>query len=90
MDIGSSRTTLWPGVVVSTFSLSPPEAEAGRALSSRPAWSTRQPNLPRETLSPKTNQPNKQTDKKKKKLLKQPTLKGSSAKYTHGHDAGEF
>jgi hypothetical protein len=30
----------WPGVVAHTFNPSTPEAEAGRFLSLRPAWST--------------------------------------------------
>jgi hypothetical protein len=65
-----------PGMVVHGFNPSTQEAEAGRFLSSRPAWSTKwvpgQPGLYRETLSRKTkqssnqptNQPNKQTNKK--------------------------
>jgi major histocompatibility complex class I len=36
----SNRKTLEPGVVVHTFNPSTREAEAGRFLSSRPAWST--------------------------------------------------
>jgi hypothetical protein len=51
-------------MVAHTFNPSTWEAEAGRSLSSRPAWSTKwvpgQPGLHRETLSRKT--------KKKKKL----------------------
>jgi hypothetical protein len=61
------------GMVVHAFNPSTREAEAGRFLSSRPAWSTKwvlaQPGIHRETLSrktkqSKTNQPNKQTNKK--------------------------
>jgi hypothetical protein len=54
-----------PGMVVHAFNPSTREAEAGRFLSSRPAWSTKrvpgQPGLHRETLSRKTN---KQTNKR--------------------------
>jgi hypothetical protein len=59
--------------VAHAFNPSTPEAEAGRFLSLRPAWSTRQPGLHRETLSRKnqktkpnqpTNQPNKKTKMK--------------------------
>jgi hypothetical protein len=53
------------------------EAEAGRFLSSRPAWSTEwvpgQPRLHRETLSQKTN---KQTNKQKNKQTKKERKKG--------------
>jgi hypothetical protein len=63
----------WPcqsGVVVHAFNSSTREAEAGRFLSSRPAWSTEwvpgQPRLYRETLSQK---------KKKKKTKKQTNQK---------------
>jgi hypothetical protein len=55
-------------VVVHTFNSSTWEAEAGRFLSSRPAWSTKwvpgQPGLHRETLSRKT--------RKKKKFMRIP------------------
>jgi hypothetical protein len=47
-----------PGMVAHTFSPSTWEAEAGKFLSSRPAWSTEgvpgQPRVHRETLSRKT------------------------------------
>jgi hypothetical protein len=50
------------------FNPSTREAEAGRFLSSRPAWSTKwvrgQPGLYRETLSRKTNQPTNQKNNK--------------------------
>ena len=55
-------------VAVHAFNPSTWEAEAGRFLSSRPAWSTKwvpgQPGLHREILSQK-NQPNKQTQMSK-------------------------
>jgi hypothetical protein len=56
------------GVVAHAFNPSTGEAEAGRFLSSRPAWSTEwvpgQPGLYRETLS-QNKQTNKQTNKQK-------------------------
>jgi hypothetical protein len=59
-------------VVVHAFNPSTQEAEAGRFLSSWPAWSTKwvpgQPGLYRETLS-QTNQNKKQTKILDKKLL---------------------
>jgi hypothetical protein len=52
-----------PGVVAHTFNPSTFEAEAGRFLSSRPAWSTKrvpwQPGLHRETLVSKNKTNNK-------------------------------
>jgi hypothetical protein len=58
-------------MVVHGFNPSTWEAEAGRFLSLRPAWSTKlvpgQPGLYRETLSQKTN---KQTNKNKAKYFK--------------------
>jgi hypothetical protein len=61
---GVIKNEVWPGVVLHAFIPSTWEAEAGRFLSSRPAWSTEQvpgqPGLYRETLSAKT--------KKKKKM----------------------
>jgi hypothetical protein len=56
-------------MVAHAFNPSTPEAEAGRYLSSRPAWSTKrvpgQPRLYRETL---TRKKKKQTNRKTKKL----------------------
>jgi hypothetical protein len=55
-------------MVAQAFNPRTREAEAGRFLSSRPAWSTErvpgQPGLHRETLSQKTKK------KKKKKIIK--------------------
>jgi hypothetical protein len=69
---------LFKKVVAHAFNPSTREAEAGRFLSSRPAWSTKwvpgQPGLYRETLSQKTQ--NKQTNKQQqqnKKIRKQKT-----------------
>jgi hypothetical protein len=59
MFIKMSFIKIWfkPGVVMHTFNPSTWEAEAGRFLSSRSAWSTKwvpgQPELHRETLSQK-------------------------------------
>jgi hypothetical protein len=57
-----------PGMVAHAFNPSTWEAEAGKFLSSRPAWSTDlvpgQPGLHRETLSRETK--NKQTNKQTK------------------------
>jgi len=59
------------GMVVHTFNPSTQEAEAGRFLSSRPAWPTKwvpgQPGLYRETLYRKTKK--KKKKKKEKKML---------------------
>jgi hypothetical protein len=63
-------------VVAHAFNPSTWEAEAGRFLSSRPAWSTDrvpgQPGLHRETLSRKTNK-TKQNKTKTNKQKTQPT-----------------
>ena len=76
---GCGHTTLYPimgmkshvelGLLANPFNPSTQEAEAGWFLSSRPAWSpkwvTGQLGIYKETLSLKTNQPNKQTHKQK-------------------------
>jgi hypothetical protein len=71
---------LWPGVVVHTFNPRTWEAEAGRFLSSRPAWSTKwvpgQPGLHRETLS-QNKQTNKQTNKQKQNKTKKTKQKSA-------------
>jgi hypothetical protein len=88
-------------MVVHAFNPSTPEAEAGRFLSSRPAWSTKcvpgQPGLYRETLSRKTKnkQTNKQTNKntlsqknKTKKIVKlinKRQATGKPSKKSHSH-----
>jgi hypothetical protein len=60
-------------VVVYAFNPSTWEAEAGKFLSSRPAWSTErvpgQPGLHRETLSRKKKKNKKQKTKNKQKKL---------------------
>jgi hypothetical protein len=60
-----------PAMVAHAFNPSTWEAEAGRFLSLRPAWSTewvpRQPRLHRETLSRKQKQTNKQTKQNKQR-----------------------
>jgi hypothetical protein len=69
-----------PGMVADAFNPSTREAEAGRFLSLRPAWSTQrvpgQPGLHRETLSRKTN---KQTNKQDTEDL----IKGSTQTCNH-------
>jgi hypothetical protein len=66
VPIASVRGRGEPGMVAHVFDPSTREAEAGRFLSSRPAWFTKwvpgQPGLHKETLSRKTK---KQTNKKK-------------------------
>jgi hypothetical protein len=63
-------------VVAYTFNPSTCEAEAGRFLSLRPAWSTEwvlgQPGLYRETLSQKTKTNRQNKNKNNKKKIKQP------------------
>jgi hypothetical protein len=60
-----------PGVVAYAFNPNTQEAEAGRFLSSRPAWSTEwvpgQPGLHRETLSQKKQNKTKQNKTKQNK-----------------------
>jgi hypothetical protein len=55
-------------MVAHTFNPNTREAEAGRFLSSRPAWSTKwvpgQPGLHRETLSQKTKKEKKKKTRK--------------------------
>jgi hypothetical protein len=62
----AQKLGMQPGVVVHSFNPSTQKAEAGRFLSSRPAWSTKcvpgQPGLYRETLS-RNKQTNKQNPK---------------------------
>jgi hypothetical protein len=62
-------------VVVHAFNPSTWEAEAGRFLSSRPAWST-EPGLHRETLSQKQNKTkqNKTKQNKTKQNISKPGL----------------
>jgi hypothetical protein len=61
-----TKLIIKPGMVAQAFNPRTREAEAGRFLSSRPAWSTKwvpgQPGLHRETLSRKIKT-NKQTNK---------------------------
>jgi hypothetical protein len=63
-----------PGVVVHTFYPSTREVEAGRFLSSRPAWSTKwvpgQPGLYRETLSWKRKEKKRKGKERKGKERK--------------------
>ena len=74
-----SKTTSWV-VVVHAFHPSTWEAEAGRALSSRPAWSTEWvpgwPAIHRENCPKKQT---KQTNKKKRDHLHSPEQRGSQA-----------
>jgi hypothetical protein len=78
----SKKYRTQPGVVALAFNPSTWEAEAGRFLNSRPAWSTKwvpgQPGIHREILSwktktkqNKTKQTNKQKKTKKKKKKKE-------------------
>jgi hypothetical protein len=65
-----NKTKKQPGVVVHAFNPRTREAEVGKSLSSRPAWSTQwvpgQPGLHRETLSRKTKNKTKQKQTNKK------------------------
>ena len=64
------KLTYGPGMVAHTFNPITWKAEAGRFLSSRPAWSTKggsgQPGIYRETLARKNKQTNKQTKNENK------------------------
>jgi hypothetical protein len=68
---GLIKNKKWAGVVAHAFNPSTLEAEAGRFLSSRPAWYTKwvpgQPGLYRETLSRKTNNNNNNNNNNKLK-----------------------
>jgi hypothetical protein len=68
-------------VVVHAFNPSTWEAEAGRFLSLRPAWSTKwvpgQPGLHRKTLSRKTKKQKTKKQKNKKELYKESTKTGA-------------
>jgi hypothetical protein len=55
------------GVVVHAFNPSTQEAEAGRFLSSRSAWSTTARAIQRNPVSKNKKQTNKQTNKNKEK-----------------------
>ena len=74
MPFGHWIISACPAAVVHAFNPSTWEAEAGRFLSSRPAWSTEcapgQPGLYRETLSPKKNK-NQKIKQKPKQTNKQ-------------------
>ena len=71
-------------LVVHAFNSSTQETEAGRFLSSRPAWSTewvpRQPGLHRETLSQKTKQNKTKQNKTKQSKAKQSKTKQNKTK----------
>jgi hypothetical protein len=74
-NIGVEKTGKFSRAVVGhAFNPSTWEAEAGRFLSLRPAWSTKwvpkQPGLYRETLSQKNKTKNKQTNKTQTKRKK--------------------
>jgi hypothetical protein len=72
------ENVLEPGVVAHAFNLSTLEAEAGRFLSSRPAWSIKwvlgQSGLYRETLSQKTKGKQKEKNLKGQKQTKEKNL----------------
>ena len=90
-----SKSKRKPGVVAHAFNSSTWEAEAGRFLSSRPAWSTkwvpRQPELHRETLSQKQNKTKQQQkqNNNKNNSNKKTYSRGCICVHLHVHDNKE-